>query len=227
MSGAILLAITSWDPNGWDRRFRSIAPGRDVRLWPDRIGDAGGIDYACAWKPPRGLLAGYPDLKAIFSLGAGVDHLLTDPSLPDVPVVRIVDQDLTMPHERIRRAARADASPRASGSTTSSSATGCGATITSTPRAEVTVGVMGLGVMGRDAIEVLARLGFRLVGWSRTQTDDSRRRDVLRSRRPRSLPRPHRDSRLPAAAYAGDRTHPRSRGIPPAQARRRARRRLS
>jgi glyoxylate/hydroxypyruvate reductase A len=35
--------------------------------------------------------------------------------------------------------------------------------------AEVTVGVMGLGVMGRDAIEVLARLGFRLVGWSRTR----------------------------------------------------------
>src|ERR1700674_3396253 len=33
---------------------------------------------------------------------------------------------------------------------------------------EVTVGVMGLGVMGRDAVDVLARLGFRLVGWSRT-----------------------------------------------------------
>ena len=37
-----------------------------------------------------------PRLKAIFSLGAGVDHVFADPELPDVPVVRIVDPDLTM-----------------------------------------------------------------------------------------------------------------------------------
>jgi glyoxylate/hydroxypyruvate reductase A len=33
---------------------------------------------------------------------------------------------------------------------------------------EVRVGIMGLGVLGRDAAEVLARLGFRVAGWSRT-----------------------------------------------------------
>ena len=42
------------------------------------------------------LLAAFPNLKAIFSLGAGVDDLLADPKLPEVPVVRIVDPDLTM-----------------------------------------------------------------------------------------------------------------------------------
>jgi glyoxylate/hydroxypyruvate reductase A len=31
----------------------------------------------------------------------------------------------------------------------------------------VTVGIMGLGVLGRDAAEVLVRLGFRVAGWSR------------------------------------------------------------
>ena len=41
-------------------------------------------------------LAAFPNLKAIFSLGAGVDDLLADPELPDVPMVRIVDPDLTM-----------------------------------------------------------------------------------------------------------------------------------
>ena len=62
---------------------------------PTRIGNPADIAYACAWKPPRGLLAGFPNLKAIFSLGAGVDHLIADPTLPDVPIVRIVDPDLT------------------------------------------------------------------------------------------------------------------------------------
>ena len=33
---------------------------------------------------------------------------------------------------------------------------------------EVAVGVMGLGVLGRDAASALRRLGFRVAGWSRT-----------------------------------------------------------
>jgi glyoxylate/hydroxypyruvate reductase A len=36
------------------------------------------------------------------------------------------------------------------------------------PAREVNVGIMGMGVLGRDAAEVLARLGFRVAGWSRT-----------------------------------------------------------
>src|SRR5262249_44278069 len=93
---SILLAIKGWDPKGWEQRFRALAPQHDIRVWPDAVGDAKGIRYACVWKPPAGLLAGFPDLKAIFSLGAGADDLLTDPKLPDVPVVRIVDPDLPM-----------------------------------------------------------------------------------------------------------------------------------
>ena len=56
--------------------MRALAPQRDIRLWPERLGDPADIAYACAWQAPRGLFAGLPRLKAIFSLGAGVDHLL-------------------------------------------------------------------------------------------------------------------------------------------------------
>ncbi len=95
MPGAILLAITSWDPAPWIARFRAQAPDRDIRVWPHDIGNAANIEYICAWKPPPGALSGFPNLKAIFSLGAGVDHLISDPALPNVPIVRIVDRDLT------------------------------------------------------------------------------------------------------------------------------------
>jgi phosphoglycerate dehydrogenase-like enzyme len=40
-------------------------------------------------------LSKLPNLKAIFSLGAGVDHVFADPDLPDVPIVRVVADDLT------------------------------------------------------------------------------------------------------------------------------------
>src|SRR5262252_4365426 len=95
-AGAILIVLSDWNPAEWEARFRGLAPERDIRLWPDRAGDPADIAYACAWKPPPGLLATLPNLKAIFSLGAGVDHLLADPALPDVPIARIVDPDLTM-----------------------------------------------------------------------------------------------------------------------------------
>ncbi len=164
---AILLAITGTDPQPWEERLRALAPQRDIRLWPDRLGDAADIAYACAWNAPRGLFARLPRLNAIFSLGAGVDHLLGDPDLPDVPVVRIVDPDLTMrmteyvvlhvllQHRRYRlydvqqreRVWREHAQP---------------------PASAVAVGVMGLGELGAHAAAALARLGFRVAGWSRT-----------------------------------------------------------
>src|SRR6185503_14274576 len=93
---SILLAIIGWDPKGWDQLFHALAPQHDIRLWPEKAGKPAEVTYACVWRPPHGMLAGFPKLKAIFSLGAGVDDLLADPQLPSVPVVRIVDADLTM-----------------------------------------------------------------------------------------------------------------------------------
>jgi glyoxylate/hydroxypyruvate reductase len=163
----ILLAVAGIDPKPWEQRFRSLAPARNIRVWPERVGDPAEVAYACVWQAPRGLLAGFPRLKVIFSLGAGVDHILADSALPDLPIVRIVDADLTMRmseyvalhvlmhHRRQRlydtqqreRIWREHDQPAASA---------------------VKVGIMGLGVLGRDAALVLRRLGFAVAGWSRS-----------------------------------------------------------
>ena len=46
--------------------------------------------------PSRGCSRASPICRLIVSLGAGVDHLLRDPSLPrDVPIVRLVDPYMT------------------------------------------------------------------------------------------------------------------------------------
>lgn len=163
---AILLAIADWDAAPWQRRFLAAAPGRGIRVWPD-VGATDQISYACAWKPPHGLLAGLPNLKAIFSLGAGVDFLMGDPALPAVPVVRVVDPDLTMRMTEYvvlhvlmhhRRQRLYDAQQRQH----------LWQEHDQPPASEVAVGIMGLGVLGQDAARALARLGFRVAGWSRT-----------------------------------------------------------
>jgi len=165
--GAILLAVTGIDPEPWERRFRALAPHRDLRVWPERLGDPAEVVYACVWQAPRGLLADFVQLKVTFSLGAGVDHILTDPALPDVPIVRIVDADLTMRMNeyvalhvlmRHRRQRLYDAQQRERIWREHDQAAA----------SDVAVGVMGLGVLGRDAALVLRRLGFAAAGWSRS-----------------------------------------------------------
>jgi glyoxylate/hydroxypyruvate reductase len=125
------------------------------------------IAYACVWLPPSGLLARLPNLKAIINLGAGVDRLLADPSLPDVPIARVAHADLTMRvveyvvlhvlmHHRRQRLYDAQQRGRVWA-------------VHDQPAAgEVAVGVMGLGVIGEAASHALAQLGFRVAGWSRT-----------------------------------------------------------
>ena len=164
---AILVAILDSNPKAWGEEFRTLAPTRDIRLWPDGVGDPADIAYACVWEAPQGLLARFTNLKAILSLGAGVDHITADPSLPDVPIVRMVDPDLTMrmteyvvlhvliAHRRLRLY---DAQQRRRLWRNHDQPAVC----------EVAVGVMGLGVLGRDAAEVLSRIGFNVGGWSRT-----------------------------------------------------------
>ena len=165
--GAILLAVTGLDPKPWEERFRALAPRRDIRVWPERVGEPGEVAYACAWHAPHGLLAHFLHLKIVFSLGAGVDHIVADPHLPDVPVLRMVDADLTirmteyvvlhvLMHHRRQRLYEAQQRERVWREHEQSAAN------------EVAVGVMGLGVLGRDAASALHRLGFRVAGWSRT-----------------------------------------------------------
>ena len=126
------------------------------------------VRYAACWGPEPGLLASLPALRAIFSLGAGVDHLLRDPDLPDVPVVRFVDPDLTgrmveyvvlqcLMHLRRQRAYDTAQHARRWQRHAMASAR------------ETTVGIMGLGTLGRACAAALLAVGFDVRGLMRTR----------------------------------------------------------
>jgi glyoxylate/hydroxypyruvate reductase len=167
-SRAVLVVVDGATQDAWYRRFRAAQGARDLRLWPHEIGDPADIAYACAWRAPHGVFAGLPNLQAIFNLGAGVDHLLADPTLPDVPIARAVHPDLsmrmteyvvlhTLMHHRRQHVYDAQQRARVWQGHDQPAAS------------EVTVGIMGLGAIGAEAAEVLRRIGFRVAGWSRTE----------------------------------------------------------
>ncbi|HET9903362.1 MAG TPA: glyoxylate/hydroxypyruvate reductase A [Xanthobacteraceae bacterium] len=166
MAGAILIAVTGPSAADWIARFRREAGRRDIRCWPD-VGTPADIAYACGWHPPPGAFAALPNLKAIFNLGAGVDAMLADPTLPAVPLVRAVHPDLTnrmveyvllhvLMHHRRQRLYDAQQRARLWRGHPQPAA------------AAVAVGVMGLGAIGAAAAAALRAVGFRVAGWSRT-----------------------------------------------------------
>ena len=85
----------NWSPERWKARFDDACRDRRVVLMPDAALDPAEVHYAAVWKPVPGDLASFPNLRAIFNLGAGVDALMADSSLPKVPLVRVAVADLT------------------------------------------------------------------------------------------------------------------------------------
>src|SRR5436190_22139463 len=97
--GALALLIhggtENWSPERWKKRFDEVCKDRGVFLLPDAAFDPAEVHYAAVWKPAPGELAAFPNLRGIFNLGAGVDALIADSSLPKVPVVRVAVDALT------------------------------------------------------------------------------------------------------------------------------------
>src|SRR2546430_6099381 len=99
IKGALAILVhggtENWSPARWKSRFDAVCGDRRVLLLPSPDFDPAEVHYAAVWKPKPGELAGFPNLRAIFNLGAGVDALIADRSLPDVPLVRVAVGDLT------------------------------------------------------------------------------------------------------------------------------------
>lgn len=138
--------------------------------WPENAGrDLSGIDFAVVWKPDPSLFEKARDLKAIFSGGAGVDHILSAYDLPEIPVVRFVDRSLT---DRMSEwvVLQCLAHLRQTPAYARQQAARVWREFDQQPEArDLTVGVMGLGVLGQDAVRKLKVMGFNVIGWSRSE----------------------------------------------------------
>jgi len=168
MAKPVLVFSSPEDPADlWVPELQAALPDVDVRIAPD-WGDPAAVHYALVWKPPAGMLAGFPNLKAILSIAAGIDHILADPERPKhLPIVRMVDPNLRnmmseyavlgvlhfhrfMP-EYQREQPEGVWNRRWP---------------LYTP--ETKVGVLGLGAIGADVARKLGVMGFEVHGWSRT-----------------------------------------------------------
>ena len=163
---AFLILAPSSRTSAWEKEIRKAQPDLDLRVWPD-TGDPDDVTFALCWKHPPGVLNRFSNLKCIASMGAGVDHLMQDRQLPQVPVVRVVDPSMARSMTeyllmavlfRMRQLDRywQDQLQRIWHPRVPEQA------------ASVRIGIMGLGQLGSDAARAFSSLHFPVSAWSRT-----------------------------------------------------------
>lgn len=161
---SVLIISPGRDTEEWSRELRNQHPGMDVYVYPEQHHKKD-VEYAVTWKHPRGIFKNYPNLKVIASMGAGVDHILSDPDIPeDVTITRIVDKQLTLDMSNFVLALIMNYLRNISYHH-------CSASWKPTKYLkvrDVRIGVMGLGVLGTGVTENLLKNDFNVSGWSRS-----------------------------------------------------------
>ncbi|MES9935716.1 MAG: glyoxylate/hydroxypyruvate reductase A [Sedimenticola sp.] len=169
MKGRILLltSLRAAEEKVWLESLKTAMPGERI-VTRHQAGDLSDIEIAIVANPPKGVLARLPGLKWVQSLWAGVDMLLADETYPQgVPLVRLVDPMLS------RSMAEAVATHvltlhRKLPLYAEQQRDGVWLQHDMPMASERCVGVMGLGALGRAAVEMLLAVGFRVIGWSRS-----------------------------------------------------------
>jgi len=161
----VLISSSVWDPKPWVEGLSKSELVGEIHVWPTQA-DLTNVEALFVWKPlESGVISLMPNLKWISSLGAGVDHLMTDPQIPaNIPITRIVDpflaRDMTnyvimglIMHQRSML------------SHLNNQKSKIWKRLTYNP---LKVGVMGLGALGSHLAKKLVNLGFEVFGYSRT-----------------------------------------------------------
>lgn len=167
---SVVIRVAGPRQDWWREHMQSLLPELECRNWDDP-GPLDEVKYAVVWRPPAGGLKQFPNLEVIVSIGAGIDHVLADPELPQgIPIIRTTGDDLTQRmreyvtlhvlrhHRRLPEIEAAQAAREWRQSV-------------NPPAYERKVGVMGLGNLGADAARALKAIGFDVAGWSRSKKD--------------------------------------------------------
>ena len=132
--------------------------------------DLSKIDVAMVWNLPSNIFKKMVNLKAIFSIGAGIDHILKLPNIRNLPIIRVKD-----PTMRIRMYNHVlsqilifqlklkiyDEAQRKK----------IWVNERYTPlNNELTIGIMGLGYIGNFVALNIKKLGYNVIGFKRNKT---------------------------------------------------------
>ncbi len=165
---ALLLIRNDKNYEQWLKALKDLVSDFPV-FTPETVKNPEDIDMALSWKAPYGSYTKYPNLKVIGSMGAGVDHLFEDPQLPEnVKLTRVVDKYLVTDMQEF---VLAQCMSTIKNLNTYNRKDAHWDRMTYGRIEDVTVGIMGLGVLGKATGSLLHKVGFKIIGWSNSSKD--------------------------------------------------------
>lgn len=162
----ILFYLEDFPHEPWKQALLAVDPAIDFRSFPDWGTPDDGPAYAVVWEPKAGLIKDYPNVQAVFSLGAGIDHILEDASIPEnMPIIRMGDDGLKdgmvefvvmnvlMHHRQMPILIEQQQQKN-------------WRRVFSKPAASVHIGIMGFGMLGEACAKALLPFGYNVNAWS-------------------------------------------------------------
>ncbi|WP_223457923.1 2-hydroxyacid dehydrogenase [Pseudomonas sp. A-R-26] len=154
------------DAQKWRACLSTLAPQLEFRQWPD-IGNPAEVRYILAWEPLADIAEQFGNLRLLYAAGAGVDQFDLARLPAHVSLIRLVESSMAdimaeyvlfgvlalhrdiLAYQEDQRSGRWHPRPIVHAS-------------------QRRVGVMGVGNLGRAALDRLQPLGFQLSGWNRS-----------------------------------------------------------
>ena len=162
---SLLLIVERRDPERWKEILLREDVDIDIEIWPE-VQHPEKVQFAVVWRHPPYSLSGFDNLKAVSSLGAGVDHILSDETLPeDIKICRVVDENLVGQMKEYMAAAVSNY--RLNTFTYyRQQQKGEWQPLTKRSVDSLKIGVMGLGQIGLPVAEEFVEAGYEVTGWS-------------------------------------------------------------
>ena len=167
---SLLLIAKNRDFNSLKGAILEEDPNIDVEVWP-RVDKRERVNFAVCWNHPEKVLGNYPNLRAVSSLGAGINHLLDDESLSDeIPIARLITGSLQT--QMADYVLNAITNYRLhTGRYFEQKRTGEWKQYSNIPKFSTPVGIMGLGEMGSSVATLMVQHGYKVNGWSHSKKD--------------------------------------------------------
>ncbi len=167
----VIIAPAKKNLDFWKQKIQEEARSRglDVEVWiGEAVPDKENVKMAIVWKHPHQSLHQFPNLQLVSSMGAGVDHIISDPLLPaHWKVSRIVDEQLAQSMSNYLLAAVLNHHKRLLEYLPMQEKKEWG--YSDEPERPVQVGILGMGHLGTDIAKKLLALGFPVSGYSQSK----------------------------------------------------------
>ncbi len=167
---SLLFVAPEKDPKPFIDAIHAVDPNVDVDVWP-AVEKPERVQFAVAWNHPKHLFQKFPNLRVISSLGAGVDHLLADDTIPPgIRFTRLIGSSLSgqmgdyvltavlniMRNTQIyfRQQVRGEWKVHQP-----------------LQKDDLTIGIMGMGELGSSVASRLVQNGFSVNGWSTSKKE--------------------------------------------------------